>query len=223
MHIICHNLTKTYQQGDDTNVIAVDNCQLDIPQGTLCVLLGVSGSGKTTLLKLLGLLEQPTSGQILFDSVDVTLYAESQRSKVRAQSIGFIYQNYNLISELSVEENILLPCYICGKAYSSTKLKKLMDFLQISHKRHCFPPSLSGGQQQRVAIARALIHEPGLILADEPTGNLDNRTKKEVMKLLLDVQKEYGTTMLVVTHDDSFTEIADRMYVMENGTPTLVS
>lgn len=219
MHIICEDLTKIYRQGNDEDVVAVNTCRLDIPPGRIVVLLGVSGSGKTTLLKMLGLLEQPTSGRILFDSVDVSTLSESERSKMRTRDIGFVHQNYNLIPLLSVEENIALSRYISGKSYDKAELTRLTDLLQISSKLHAFPAALSGGQQQRVAIARALINRPGLILADEPTGNLDYQTKQEIMQLFLQIHIEFQATVVIVTHDHSFTEIADQVYVMENGRP----
>ena len=222
MHIICKDLTKIYRQGNDTDIIAVNACQLDISHGQIIVLLGVSGSGKTTLLKMLGLLEQPTSGSILFDSLDTATLTEAQRSRMRTQNIGFIPQDYRLIPLLSVEENIVLPRYIDGQSYDKQELLQLTDLLQISSKLHAFPTALSGGQQQRVAIARALINHPGLILADEPTGNLDQQTAKEIMQLFSTIHSAYQTTIIIVTHDHSFTEIADQVYVMEDGRPVLI-
>jgi len=216
MHIICENLTKIYRQGDEC-VTAVNACQLNIPHGQITVILGVSGSGKTTLLKLLGLQDTPTSGKILFDGTDITAQRESVRSKMRTRDIGFVHQNYNLIPLLSAEENILLPCCIDGRACDRTELLRLADLLQIRQKLHHFPSALSGGQQQRVAIARALINRPGLILADEPTGNLDRETKQTVMQLFRAIHQVYNPTIIIVTHDHSFAEIADQIYQMEDG------
>lgn len=217
MNITCENLTKLYRQGSHDDVIAVNSCSLQIPQNHIVVLLGVSGSGKSTLLRLLGLQEYPTSGKILFDSVDVTSLRESERSKIRMRDIGFIHQNYNLIPLLSAEENIILPRYIAGKSYDKAELAQLTEMLQINHKLHNFPSSLSGGQQQRVAIARALINHPKLILADEPTGNLDHQTKQDVIQLFTKIREEYQATVVIVTHDRSFVDIADEVYVMQNG------
>jgi len=217
MNIICENLTKIYRQGSHDDVIAVNSCNFQIEQQQIVVILGVSGTGKSTLLRLLGLQEYPTSGKIRFDALDVTSLRESERSRMRTSEIGYVHQNYNLIPLMSAEENILLPRYIAGKSRDKSDLAKLSELLQIHHKLHYFPSSLSGGQQQRVAIARALINHPKLVLADEPTGNLDHMTKYDVIKLFSQIRDEYQATVVIVTHDQSFVDIADRVYMMENG------
>lgn len=223
MTITCENITHIYRQGKQEDVTALRNCQLHLPEHSVTVLLGISGSGKSTLLRLIGLQEYPTSGRILFDSVDVTRLSESERSRMRARDIGFIHQNYRLIPMLTVEENILLPGHITGKAHSDDDLRKLTRLLQIDRKLSYFPASLSGGQQQRVAIARALINRPQLILADEPTGNLDHATKQDMIRLFAQIHREYAPTLLIVTHDPAFAEIADCVCKMENGSPIPVS
>lgn len=221
MEIICEKLTKIYRQGDREDVTAVNDCAWHLPTGSITVLLGVSGSGKSTLLRLLGLQEQPTSGRILFDGEDVTALDESAWARIRAHRIGFIHQNYRLIPMLSVEENILLPRRIIGQCCDEEELKKLAALLHIENKLANFPASLSGGQQQRVAIARALINHPPLILADEPTGNLDSGTKQAMIELFSKVHQLYSPTVVIVTHDHALTAIADQVYQMENGHPIL--
>ena len=223
MDIICEHLTKTYRQGEHTEITPVNNCDWYLPTGSITVLLGVSGSGKSTLLRLLGLQERATSGRILFDGEDVTALGEAARSKIRANRIGFIHQNYRLIPMLSVEENILLPRRIIGQHCDDKELKELSTLLHIEDKLAHFPTSLSGGQQQRVAIARALINRPPLILADEPTGNLDSGTKQEIVELFFEAHRLYRPTVVIVTHDKSLTAIADAVYRMENGRPSRIT
>lgn len=216
MNIKCLDVTKIYNPNTD-RIVAVDCCNFEFVEGTINVVLGVSGSGKTTFLKLLGLLDTPTSGKILFDDKDLTLLSQTEKDQMRNKTIGFVYQNYNLIPLLTVEENILLPRYIGSKKYLKEELISLTTLLGIHQKLQHFPSDLSGGQQQRVAIARALINSPKLVLADEPTANLDYKTKQDVIKLFQKIHNEFSSTIIIATHDEAFIEIADNVFHIENG------
>lgn len=212
------HLSKYFGKGH-TEVRAVDDISLDIKAGELVLIMGPSGSGKTTLLSMLGALLHPTEGSIIINNENITELKESKLPEIRALNIGFIFQTFNLLEALSVEENILFPSQLRANGIKNTKARadKLIEQLNLQHRRHVLPHTLSGGEKQRVAIARALINEPKLILADEPTGNLDSETGQEVMMILHDLARDHGYSILLVTHDPRVEEIADRILWLEDG------
>ena len=194
------NLQKTFRT-EEVETWALNNVSLEINDGEFVAVMGPSGCGKTTLLNILGLLDNPTGGEYYLNNVEVSRYTEKQRTKLRKGIIGFVFQSFNLIDELNVYENIELPLLYMGVSGSERRkrIQAAMDRMEISHREKHFPQQLSGGQQQRVAIARAVVAKPKLILADEPTGNLDSKNGKEVMNLLTELNKD-GTTIVMVTH-----------------------
>ena len=194
------NIKKVFRT-EEVETHALIEVSFDIKEGEFVAVMGPSGCGKSTLLNILGLLDNPTEGQYLLNGTDVSKFTEKQRTQLRKGVIGFVFQSFNLIEELNVFENIELPLLYMGVASSERKKKveQAMERMQITHRRGHFPQQLSGGQQQRVAIARAVVANPKLILADEPTGNLDSRNGEEVMNLLTELNKE-GTTIVMVTH-----------------------
>ena len=212
------HLSKYFGKGH-TEVRAVDDISLDIKAGELVLIMGPSGSGKTTLLSMLGALLHPTEGSININGENITELKESKLPEIRALNIGFIFQTFNLLEALSVEENILFPSQLRSGGIKKAKARadKLIEQLNLQHRRHVLPQTLSGGEKQRVAIARALINEPKLILADEPTGNLDSETGQEVMMILHDLARDHGYSVLLVTHDPRVEEIADRILWLEDG------
>jgi len=211
-------LYKHFGSGDAL-VRAVNNVSLDIHKGELVLIMGPSGSGKTTLLSMLGTLLKPTSGRIFLNAMDITSMGENRLPAIRAKNIGFIFQAFNLLDALSVEENILLPASLMpgGMNSARSRCRKLLDKLDLSHRRKALPPTLSGGEKQRVAIARALINQPPLILADEPTGNLDSEKGQEVMMILHDIVRDEACTVILVTHDNRIEDVADRLLWLEDG------
>ncbi|MBI2854828.1 MAG: ATP-binding cassette domain-containing protein [Chloroflexi bacterium] len=211
-------LTKTYGSGH-TAVKAVDNVFLDVRQGELALIMGPSGSGKTTLLSMLGGLLRPTSGQVFVNGTEVTALNESRLPDLRAREIGFIFQAFNLLSSLNVNENVLFPAGLVRGDMRNARLRcgLLLERLGLGSRRHYLPKNLSGGEKQRVAIARALINDPRLVLADEPTGNLDSKTGHEVMMILHDIARDEGRTVLIVTHDPRLEDVADRILWLEDG------
>ncbi len=194
------NLTKVYRT-DTVETTALNDVSIDIAQGEFVAIMGPSGCGKSTLLNILGLLDAPSSGSYLVNGEDVSRYNERKRADVRKNTVGFVFQSFNLIDELTVAENIELPLIYTrmGKAERRERVQAAMDRMNIAHRAKHFPQQLSGGQQQRVAIARAVVNSPKLILADEPTGNLDSVHGEEVMNLLSELNKA-GTTIIIVTH-----------------------
>ncbi|UCF82124.1 MAG: ATP-binding cassette domain-containing protein, partial [Desulfobacteraceae bacterium] len=212
------NLSKHYGSGQ-TKVRAVKNVSLDVLPGEIVLIMGPSGSGKTTLLSMLGGLLRPTEGNIEIDNDDITSLKESRLSEIRALKIGFIFQAFNLLDALSVEENILFPAQLRagGIPQARHRANKLIERLGLAHRRNTKPQKLSGGEKQRVAIARALINEPKLILADEPTGNLDSQTGQEVMMILYDIARDDECSVVLVTHDPRVEEIADRIFWLDDG------
>jgi putative ABC transport system ATP-binding protein len=211
-------VTKTYQKGRAT-VHALQGVDLVIEDGEWLAIQGPTGHGKTTLLQMLGGLDRPTSGIIDFDGQDLAQMRESQVTKVRAASIGFIFQTFNLIPTLSAQENVetaLVPLHISGGERRARALQALSGVGLADRARH-LPSELSGGQQQRVAIARALVKEPRVLLADEPTGNLDEGTRDEIIALLESLWRDRGLTLVLVTHDSSIARRAQRVAVMQNG------
>lgn len=215
--IKAENLTKVYRT-EEVETSALNQVNLQVKQGEFISIMGPSGCGKSTLLNILGLLDDITSGSYLFDGQEMAKLKESARSKVRKQNIGFIFQNFNLIDELNVYENIELPLIYNGVSGSERKKKveEIMERMNISHRKKHFPQQLSGGQQQRVAVARALVTEPKLILADEPTGNLDSKNGNEVMELLTDLHAK-GATIVMVTHSNYDASFSQRIIELKDG------
>lgn len=210
------NLNKRYFTVDG-EITALDNVSLDIAGGEFIAIIGKSGSGKTTLLNMIAGLDNPDSGSILLNNADVTKMTGKQTAVLRRREIGVIYQFYNLIPELNVVENITLPTELDGSPIDSEWLAEILKIVGLSGRENAYPTALSGGQQQRAAIARALFGKPSLILADEPTGNLDNENSAEVMKLLKAMNEEYGITVLIVTHSDAVAEQARRVISIADG------
>lgn len=209
-------LCKYYGKGEN-EVRAVRNANISIIRGEFAAIVGKSGSGKSTMLHMLGGLDTPTSGQVLINDKDIFQLKEEELAKFRRRKIGFIFQAFNLVSTINVWENIVLPIGLDGREVDEEFVKDIIKTLQIEHKVHNLPNTLSGGQQQRVAIARALASKPDIILADEPTGNLDSRTSDEVMALLKMSAQKYGQTLVMITHDEEIAQIADRILVIEDG------
>lgn len=206
-----------YYGADSQLVKAVDHVNLKIEQGEFVTIVGKSGSGKSTLLHLLGGLDNPTSGQILMEGKDITAYGKEEMAAYRRRKIGFIFQAYNLIPSLNVWENVILPVGLDGKAVEEAYVEDILRTLGMEKKKKNLPNTLSGGQQQRCAIARALAAKPAIILADEPTGNLDSKTGDEVMSLLRLTAKKYGQTLVVITHNEEIAQTADRTLLIEDG------
>ena len=209
------NLTKVYGS-KEIEVKALNNINLKINKGEFVVIVGKSGSGKSTLLHLMAGLETPTEGKIVIDGVDIASLSEKERSLMRREKIGLIFQAYNLIPILNVEENIKLAT-MNNKNKDEKYIEDIMDLLDIKSRRNHLPNQLSGGQQQRVAIARALVNKPAIILADEPTGNLDTKTEEEVLKLLKKSQKAYNQTIIMITHNLNIAKYADRVINIQDG------
>ena len=211
-----HDLTKIYGNGDN-EVHALSHVSLDIEEGTFVSIIGSSGSGKSTLLNLLGGLDRPTSGEVVVDGKSIFEMRDEELTIFRRRKIGFVFQNYNLMPILNVYENIVLPIELDGAKIDETYVERIMDMLKLSEKRYAMPNQLSGGQQQRVAIARALAAKPSIILADEPTGNLDSKTSMDVIALLKLTSKEFAQTIVMITHNEEIATIADRMIRIEDG------
>ena len=210
------NLCKYYGSGDNT-VKAADNINIRIAQGEFVTIVGKSGSGKSTLLHMLGALDRPTSGQVILAGRDIAGFNENELAKIRRRRIGFIFQAFNLVPSLNVWENIVLPLGLDGRKADRKFVMDVLRTLSLEEKVHSLPNTLSGGQQQRTAIARAIAAKPSIILADEPTGNLDTRTGDKVMALLKLSAKKYGQTLVVITHNEDIAQMADRTIVIEDG------
>ena len=210
------NLCKYYGTGDNL-VKAVDCIDLAIRQGEFVSIVGKSGSGKSTLLHMLGALDNPTSGSVLIDGEDISSFKENRLSQIRRRKIGFIFQSYNLIPSLNVWENIVLPLGLDNKSLDKPFIRDIVKTLGLENKVKNLPNTLSGGQQQRCAIARAIAAKPSIILADEPTGNLDTKTGDEVMALLKASAKKYGQTLVVITHNEEIAQMADRTVMIAEG------
>ena len=212
------NIQKVFRT-EEVETVALGGVSLEVKKGEFVAIMGPSGCGKSTLLNILGLLDNPTSGQYLLDGEDVGSLKESQRTKVRKGQIGFVFQSFNLIDELNVEENVELPLTYLGvpKKERKQRVDEVLRRMSISHRSHHFPQQLSGGQQQRVAIARAVVTNPKIILADEPTGNLDSKNGLEVMQLLSELNKEQGTTIVMVTHSERDAGYAQRIVSLLDG------
>ncbi len=211
-----HNLTKTYGTGDNV-VHALTDVSLDIEEGKFVSIIGSSGSGKSTLLNLLGGLDRPTSGDVILDGKAIFEMDDEALTIFRRRKIGFVFQNYNLVPILNVYENIVLPIELDGTKIDTAYVDKIMDVLGLSEKKFSMPNQLSGGQQQRAAIARALAAKPSIILADEPTGNLDSKTSMDVIALLKLTGKEFAQTIVMITHNEEIATMADQMIRIEDG------
>lgn len=211
------NLQKVFRT-EEVQTLALNNVNIEVNEGEFVAIMGPSGCGKSTLLNILGLLDNPTEGEYYLNGTEVSKYTEAQRTSLRKGVIGFVFQSFNLIDELNVYENIELPLLYMGVPASERKqrIEQAMEHMAISHRAKHFPQQLSGGQQQRVAIARAVVANPKLILADEPTGNLDSKNGKEVMDLLKELNKE-GTTIVMVTHSQHDAGFADRVINLFDG------
>lgn len=217
MNIIeCKNLTKEYLSGENV-VKAVDDVTVSFEQGKFCAITGPSGSGKSTFLHVLSSLENPTSGHVYYGKKSLSSYNDNQLSILRRRRFGFVFQAYNLVQELTGYENILLPVMLDNKKPDEAYLNKVIDMLGIRDRLEHLPSALSGGQQQRIAIARALANRPAILFADEPTGNLDGKSGREVLSLLKYVSKQLGVTLILVTHDLHVAEQAERILTIEDG------
>ncbi|MBQ8676885.1 MAG: ABC transporter ATP-binding protein [Alphaproteobacteria bacterium] len=219
--ITIKNLCKTYQRGSET-VKAVNNISLEVEQGNIVAVVGPSGSGKTTLVNILGCLDNPTSGELWLNDKkifeDGLFLSEKELTLIRRQYFGYIFQKFFLLPTLSIKENIMLPEVFGIKAdINEQKAAEIMDLLGINHRAEHLPSELSGGEMQRVAIARALITNPKILIADEPTGNLDTRRAEEIKNLLIDLNRKQGITIILVTHNPELAQIADKVLFMEDG------
>ena len=210
------NLKKYYGNGENL-VKAIDNANIDIKEGEFVAIVGKSGSGKSTLLHMMGGLDNPTEGKVYINDKDIFSLKEEELAIFRRRNIGFIFQNFNLIPSLNVWENITLPVGLDGKEINKPFVTDIINSLGLESKVDALPNTLSGGQQQRVAIARALVARPAIILADEPTGNLDSKTSDEVMSLLKTMIKKYNQTLVMITHYETIAQMADRVIYIEDG------
>ena len=213
----CENLTKIYGN-QDNKTIALDNVSFTVKKGEFVSIIGASGSGKSTLLHLLGGVDKPTSGTVFINNIDIHKLREEQLAEFRRKEIGIIYQFYNLLPIMNVKENILLPSQLDKTDIDEKELNDLINVLGLEDRITHLPNQLSGGQQQRVAIGRALINHPAIILADEPTGNLDSKSSEEIVELLKISNKKYNQTILLVTHDERIAKEADRTITIKDGT-----
>ena len=210
------NLSKVYGKGDN-QVKALDNVSFGVEKGQFVAIVGPSGSGKSTLLHILGGVDVPTSGKVYMDGQDVYAQNEEQLAVFRRRQVGLIYQFYNLIPVLDVTENITLPVLLDGRKVNKERLEELLDILKLKGREKHLPNQLSGGQQQRVSIGRALMNSPAVVLADEPTGNLDSKNSQEIVDLLKLSNKKYDQTLIVITHDENIALQADRIIAIEDG------
>ncbi|MCL2217321.1 MAG: ABC transporter ATP-binding protein [Defluviitaleaceae bacterium] len=210
------NLTKTYGKGD-AQVNALDGVSFDVEKGCFVAIVGASGSGKSTLMHLLGGVDRPTSGKVVIDGQDIFSMNESKLAVFRRRNMGIVYQFYNLIPTLTAEENIMLPYLLDRRKPDKSTLKNLLEIIRLENRAKHLPGELSGGQQQRVSIARALINSPAVILADEPTGNLDSKSGKDILELLVMANKRYNQTLIMITHDEKIALQADRIITISDG------
>lgn len=210
------DLKKYYQQGENVTK-ALDGVSLEIEAGEFVAVVGTSGSGKSTLLHMMGGLDNPTSGRVIVNGEDISKKNEEQLTVFRRRHIGFVFQSYNLVPVLNVYENIVLPAQLDGKKVDKKLLKEIVEVLGLKDKLENLPNNLSGGQQQRVSIARALLTKPEIILADEPTGNLDSRTSEDVLSLLKVTSMKFHQTVVMITHNDAIAQLADRIIRIEDG------
>ena len=210
------NLSKIY--GDENNhVIALDNVSLDVEIGEFIAIIGASGSGKSTLLHQIGGVDHPSSGKVIINNTDIYTLNENDLAIFRRNEIGLIYQFYNLIPVLNVKENITLPLQLAHQKVDQKRFNTLIEQLGLSNRLNHLPNQLSGGQQQRVSIARALINQPSLVLADEPTGNLDSKNSDEIIRLLKEANEKYHQTIIIITHDNNIAKLANRVITIKDG------
>jgi len=210
------NVTKEYGKGE-SKVIAVSNINLKIRESESIAIMGPSGSGKSTLLHLIGCLDKPTKGKIFIEGKDVSNLSENELAKIRREKIGFVFQFFNLIPVFTALENVELPMLFSKRSNRKERAKELLKLVGLEHRLHHYPSQLSGGETQRVAIARALANDPKIILADEPTGNLDSKSGKEVMEFLVKLNKEKGVTLLIITHDAFIAKHAKKIIRIKDG------
>lgn len=213
------NLCKIYGEGE-TTVNALKNVSFSLEKGELAAVVGESGSGKSTLLNCIGALDNPTSGTVLIDRQDLFAMREEERTIFRRRNIGFVFQSFQLVPELNVEQNIIFPLLLDYRKPDSKKVNEILNLLGLVERRHHLPSQLSGGQQQRVAIGRALITQPKLILADEPTGNLDSKNSQDVMDMLTKASRHYQQTILIITHNKALITSVDRVFQVSDGVLT---
>ena len=212
------NISKVYKMGDN-DVVALNGVDLDIAEGEFVAIMGPSGSGKSTLMNILGCLDTPTTGSYLLDNEEVANLSEDVLAKIRNKKIGFVFQNFNLLSRISALENVALPLVYAGvsKTERINRAQELLKMVGLADRQHHMPNELSGGQRQRVAIARALVNNPKIIMADEPTGNLDSKTSDEIMGLFKKINEKEGTTILLVTHEPDVAAYAKRIVHFKDG------
>ena len=210
------NLTKIYGSGEN-EVHALDGVNFSVEKGEFVAIVGTSGSGKSTLLHMLGGLDRPTGGSVEVDGKEIFSLKDEELTIFRRRKIGFVFQNYNLVPVLNVYENIVLPVQLDGKTPDASYIDSIIETLGLERKLENLPNNLSGGQQQRVAIARALASKPAIILADEPTGNLDSKTSQDVLGLLKVTSQKYGQTIVMITHNEEIAQLADRIIRIEDG------
>ncbi|MCH3963058.1 MAG: ABC transporter ATP-binding protein [Clostridium sp.] len=210
------NLTKVYGKGEN-KVEALKNINLSVNKGEFAAIVGASGSGKSTLLHLLGGLDRPTAGKVIIEGENIYDYKENRLAVFRRRKIGFVFQFFNLIPVLDVEENISLPALLDNDRVDGEYLGEIIKLLGLEERKNHLPSELSGGQQQRVSIGRALLNKPSIVLADEPTGNLDSKNSKEVIELLKYTAKKYNQTLVLITHDINIASMADRVFTIEDG------
>ena len=210
------NLTKKYGKGD-AEVVALDNVSFQVEKGEFVAIVGASGSGKSTLMHLLGGVDRPDTGSVFVDGHNLYDLIESELAIFRRRNIGIVYQFYNLIPTLTADENIQLPCLLDNRKVNEERLQEILDTIALTDRKNHLPSELSGGQQQRVSIGRSLINDPALILADEPTGNLDSHSSQEVMDLLKLANKQYNQTLIVITHDEKIALQAERIITIGDG------
>ena len=214
--IILHNVTKTVQSGAEDLTI-LDNVSLEIPDGQFVAVTGASGSGKSTLLGLIAGLDAPSSGEILIDGANVTTMSEDQLAELRSEQIGFIFQSFHLIPSLTAFENVIIPMEILGLKNTRERADALLLQVDLTNRGHHYPAELSGGEQQRIAIARAFANSPKILLADEPTGNLDSKNGRHIFDLMTDLHRQNNVTLVLVTHDFALANQAQRRIVLEDG------
>lgn len=214
--IILHNVTKTVQSGAE-NLTILDNVSLEIPDGQFVAVTGASGSGKSTLLGLIAGLDAPSSGEILVDGANVTTMSEDQLAELRSKQIGFVFQSFHLIPSLTAFENVIIPMEILGLKDAKSRAEKLLEDVELTSRGHHYPTELSGGEQQRVAIARAFANQPKILLADEPTGNLDSKNGNHIFDLMTDLHNQHNVTLILVTHDQFLAERAQRQVILKDG------
>ena len=210
------NLCKRYGE-KDTEVVALDNVSFTVERGEFVAIIGASGSGKSTLLHLIGGVDRPTSGKVFIDGTDIYELNADKLAIFRRRQVGLIYQFYNLIPILNVVENITLQCRLDGKEVKEERLEELLEILNLKNRKEHLPNQLSGGQQQRVSIGRAIVNYPAIVLADEPTGNLDSKASREIIDLLKMSNQKYNQTVIVITHDENIALEADRILTIDDG------